>query len=393
MSTTVQTMLDRLNDKVQNYTTGAIDLGNRMRSLTESYEYVQTKLTLPSDKVTYRFYYSQDTMFYDAPSDFNEPLLLIYDDYSKNKPDTNWSWTQDTDILERTGLKCRDKNWSTTTVNGKMQILMGGSNLYQGSIVSTFDSINGITVSGDANTPTIDTNVKYEGTGSLKFNITPSSGTATVKLTLPSMDWSAWHTNMAFLNMRVFMPSVAFSSINLKIGSSPTDYYTFTATTQSNGTPLSINNFNLVTWKFSDNPTITGSPNDKIITFGEVDFVLTGAFSTPVTGFHLDNFYSTIPDYMDLIYLSNNKGTLADGVTKIQQFTLGTDIPSFSSIAPDLINPVVYRAAYILYPQLRKEPEFWAMYKAECTDVMKDYGRIYPRQRIITYGHTHLLRR
>lgn len=390
---TVQDIILFANDLIANYTTGTIDLGNRMRALNRATEYVQTNLTLPSDKTTETFYFSDDQMYYDAPAGFNEPLLLLYSDPAKNKPITNWTYRPDSEILQRSGLAYGNrKYWGTTTINGKNQIVMLGSNLIQGSIINTFDDNTGVTLSGDANTPTTDTIIKYEGTGCLKFTITPSGGTASVKWVPAVTDWRNWHTNEAFLKIRLNMPSVAFSSINLRVGSSATDYYLFTATLQDDGTAFSTNNWNLLSFKFPDNPVIVGSPNDQAINFNQIDFVENGSIGiVAIPNFRMDYFYAKVPDSMDLIYLTNYKGVSSTG-TAIQQFTSVDDVPSFATIAPDLLAPIAYRMAYILHPQLKKEVEYWKMYNSECASIMKIYGKLYPRQRIVTMGKTHLQR-
>ena len=73
---TVQDIADQMNDYIGNYTTGSIDLGNRMRAINRAIEYLKRYMTFPSDELVQKIYFYEGTMFYNLNSDFNEGLTL-----------------------------------------------------------------------------------------------------------------------------------------------------------------------------------------------------------------------------------------------------------------------------------------------------------------------------
>lgn len=391
---TVQDILDQLNDLVQNYTTGTIDLGNRMRAVNRATEWVQRRLTLPSDKKIFKFVYSADNGFYTLPSDFNEPLQVLYQSANSNLPGRDWRYLPDDEILSTQGVSLLRRNWSTTTINGLWQLLMQGANLHQGQTINTFDSLLGNTASNDAFGAFIDNNVFVQGSGSLNFSINPALGNGK-----GSIGWtggwnvSSQHQNDSYYKCKVFLPSTNLTSINLVMGSDALDYYTFTTSLTDSGTTWVPGTWNPISWNWASNPTLVGSPNDQAINFMRVDFVENGSFGgSTVANFRIDDFYFTVPDQMELIYLTNFKGTDTTGVTNRLFFTQNSDIPSFSSFVPDLLMPIAFRAAYLLYPQLRADLQFMQEYKNECEAVLKEWGKVYPRRRVVNYGQTVIQR-
>jgi hypothetical protein len=59
---------------------------------------------------------------------------------------------------------------------------------------------------------------------------------------------------------------------------------------------------------------------------------------------------------------------------------------------PDFINMVALRAAYILLPQLSGDKDFMEMYKKDYQEQISDWGKIYPRKKIVNLGGTVLRR-
>ena len=60
--------------------------------------------------------------------------------------------------------------------------------------------------------------------------------------------------------------------------------------------------------------------------------------------------------------------------------------------AQDLIAPIAKKAAIELYPALRQSTDFMAEYKSEVEELVKIFGRVYPRVRKNNFGRTHLNR-
>jgi hypothetical protein len=391
----VQDIFNQLNDYLGNYTTGTVDIGRRMRAINRAVEYAKRRMTLPSDETTSSFWFSRDQLYYTAPTDVNEPINLLYADANNNTPRTQWNWIPYPDLLRLTGTG-RSNFWSHATINGYLQILMLGYNLTTGSILETFTMLPGFNGQNDATALTIDNNVYSVAPGSLEFTIDPTLGHG-----LASIEWGVqWdittlHQKQGIIKLDAYLPSLALTSINLVLGTDALNYYTFTCTDTDNGTAFVVNNFNRLHWTFlaSAAPVIVGSPNDQNITYARVDFIQSGAFgSSPISGFRIDNMYSVFPDEMTFIYNTKYKGTDTLGTTQLINFTSSSDIPAFGQYAPDLLDPIALRAAWILEPQLRGDKDFMKTYFDECEERLKDFGHIYPRKRIINYGQTWIQR-
>ncbi len=395
---TVQDIADRMNDFVTNYTTGSVDLGNRIRAINGAIEYLKRYMTLPSDEVIQKFYFSQNTLYYNLNSDFNEGLFLLYDDPTLNVPRNNWEYAPYGDILRKTGLRPRTNYFSWAPINGKMQLLMYGFNLNQGSTLSTFDSIvlNGYVGQNDADSLVIDNNIFTEGSGSLSFDIDPTlGGTGIASIYWPvNYDFTTVLQKNGNFNLDVWLPSGNLTEINLVLLTDANDYYTLSASTFNDGTAFStaLNTWKTLQFSFVGD-AVVGSPAIKNITAMRVDFVLNGSFgSVEIPNFRIDNLYTQFPDYMDFIYLTSNKGTDTTGATNKTFFTEYSDIPAFGLFVPDMIDVIAMRAAVTLAPQILSNAEFRAMYLSESEALIKVVGKSWPRKRVINMGRLVLSR-
>ena len=147
---------------------------------------------------------------------------------------------------------------------------------------------------------------------------------------------------------------------------------------------------------------MTGSPNSQAITY--LKFIFNeGAGFTTTTTMHIQSFFVTVPDYMNLVYNSSYKGYTALSINQNPKIDIlvfnpnGSTINSgdylyFGDYAQDLIAPIAKKAALELYPQLRQDKDFMAEYKSEVEELVKIFGKIYPRTRKMNFGRTKLQR-
>lgn len=394
----VQDIEDQMNDYVQNYTTGSIDLGNRMRAINRAFEYLKRYMTFPSDEMVQKFYFYSGTVTYNLNTDFNEGLQLVYDTADSNFPGREWNWVPYGQILSRVGLRKGKKYWSWGGINGKMQLFMYGDNLVQGNIIETFDnlSLGGFVGKNDAIDLAIDTNVKNEGSGSLSFEIDPSQGgTGLASIYWPvTSDFSVELANNGIFELDVWLPDGNISSIDLLLMTNSGNYYSLSVTAFSDGTAFSagLNQWKTVSFSFTGD-AVVGSPDIKNIKQLEVDFVLGGSFgSTAVPDFRIDNMRTVIPDYMDLIYLTSYKGTDSTGATNKVFLNNVTDIPAFANFMPDMLDAVAMIAATKLAPQILSNPAFKEMYEQDAQHLIRVVGKSWPRKRIIRPGALVLMR-
>ena len=392
---TVLDIQNQMNDYLSNWTSGTVDLGGgaRMRAINRAVEYAKRRMTLPSDETTTTFYFSGDTLTYAGPTDFNEPIALMYTNASNNIPRSEWNWVQPQELLRLTGTT-RSNLWSHTTMNGSLQILMLGYNLTQGTTLQTFSILQNFTGQNDASSLSIDNNVYSVAPGSLEFSINPTLGHGKGSIYFPVFwDIQTLHQQSGTIKLDVYLPTLNITSVNLVLGTDTSNYYTFTCTNTDSDAAFSLNQFNRCHWSFLDGPTIVGSPTDANITYARIDIVESGSFgSSTISGFRIDNMYSTFPDEMTLVYNSKYKGTDSTGQTQKILFTSTTDIPAFGQYAPDLVDPIALRAAWILEPSLRADKDFMKIYYTECEERLRDFGHIYPRKRIVNFGQTVIRR-
>lgn len=394
----VQDIVDQMNDYVQNYTTGAVDLGNRMRAINRAIEYLKRYMTFPSDELIQKILFYEGTTFYNLNSDFNEGLLLTYDDMGANNNSNQWTYVPYAQILSRSGLRAGKKYFSWTGINGLMQLVLYGFNLLQGQIIATFDDLimGGFVGENDATDLVIDTNIFTEGSGSLSFEINPTlggSGMASIYWPTNS-DFQNELQNSGIFNLDVWLPDGNISEINLVLITDTGDYYTLSATAFNDGTafPSALNQWRTIAFSFVGD-AVAGSPNIQNVTAMRIDFVLNGSFgSTPVPDFRVDNLRTVIPDLLDLIYLTSYKGTDSTGATKKVFLTEYTDIPAFANYIPDMLDVVAMRAAVILSPQILSNADFAQMYEKESERIIGIVGRSWPRKRTLNYGSLKLSR-
>ncbi len=391
---TVQSIIDRLNPLLSNFTTGSIDVTSRIAAINSAVEYLKRYVTFPSDKVKQQFSFFDDTPFITLNSDFNEGLAVIYDNNDQNHERNQWNYAPDIDILQKLGDKHPRTRWfGWTSVNGFWQLLMYGNNLNKGQTYQTFDSLTGITGSNDAQNLAIDTNIVKEGQGSLSFNINPSLGHGLASITWTgNWDFSKELNNSGVFKLWAWLASTNLSAINLRLSTDSTNYYVLTTSTFDDSTAFStgLDAWHRLQFGFTG-ATVVGSPNIKNITSIRIDLVESGFGVSTVTSFRIDDFYSVFPDIMDLIYLTSYKGTDKNG-KQIQFFTDPTDIPAFGALSPDILDIVAYRAAVVVVPQIMSNDGFRAMYKTEVSEQIQILGKVYPRQRVLNLGKLVLAR-
>lgn len=400
------------NDYISNYTTGAVDLSNRLRALNVAIAEVHRKLGLTCDETIFNFLYSQDNMFTDLPNDFDEPLSLVYQNKNYNVGgQAGWQWNQYTRLLQNSGvggwgrgggygfgyaLSVYGQKWfSSTNINGLKQLIQLGPNVIQGGIINPFNTLNLVTGTGDATTLAVDNNFFVNGGGSISFTIDPTLGHGYAGIL--TSGFGIMTVQQALQNSGIYkvwswLQSTHISNIELILTSSNGGTFTFSATTQDDSLAFVANAWNRTQYPWNL-VSISGNPDSQEISSYEIRYIEgTGFGSVAIPFFRINDFYLVFPDSMDLIYYTQIKGTSADGITQKIILTDLTDLPTFMQFFPDFINMIALRAAYILMPQLSGDKDFMQMYKGDYEEVMKDLGKIYPRRRAVNLGQTMLRR-
>jgi hypothetical protein len=396
MDKTLTPAFNMMNDYVQNYTTGNVDVAQRIRALNRAIEDIHRTLGLTCDETIFSFQYLQNSKYTNLPTDYDEPITLVYQDDKYNIPGQGWTWQPYTYLLKNSGFSHRtfQKFFGSTNINGSKQLIQSGVNIHQGSIINAFNNTNLVSTTGDATTLVVDNNVFINVGGSLSFTIDPTKGHGYAGIKVSGfgiMNVQQALQNNGVYGVYSYLPTTNISLIEL-ILTSANGSYTFFATTQNDTLPFEIDEWNQTNypWKLA---SITGSPDSTEITSYEVRYIEGAGFgAVAIPYFRIDDFFLQFPDEMDLIYYSQYKGTDSTGVTPKIFLDSLSDIPNFMLFFPDFLNMVALRAAYILGPQLSMDYTYRGTLKSDYFDQLKDYGKIYPRKKCINLGQT-LLRR
>lgn len=412
MDRTLLPAYQMLNDYLSNYTVGNIDNSNRFRALNRGIEDLHRQLGLTCDERVFNFLYSQDNMFTDLPEDYDEPILLYYVNNAFNVGDqAGWHWAQYTKLLQASGIggsrnygygyaqgTYGQKSFGSTNINAKKQLVQLGANILQGSIINPFNTLNLVSGTGDAIDLAVDNNFFINTGGSVSFTIDPNLGNGYGGILTSGFGimtvQQALQQNGVY-KVYSWLPTTEISDIRL-ILTSADGSFTFSATEQDDGTPFVNSTINGIwnrtqyTWSLV---SISGNPNSQEITSYEFRYYEGASFgASAIPYFRIDDFYLNYPDDMNLVYYTQYKGTNSAGDTNKIILDSLSDKPTFMQFFPDFVNMVALRAAYICAPQIALDKDFMKMYKDDYIDQMKDWGKVYPRKRIVTAGST-LLRR
>lgn len=169
-------------------------------------------------------------------------------------------------------------------------------------------------VAGDATNLEADDITYVEGAGSLNFDLSVSSLTATlVNSTISAVDLTDYENN-SHLFCYVYLPSITnITAISLKWGSSASAYWTKSITTQFNGLAFSVG-WNLLGFDWNT-ATKVGSPDITATNYLQFNLTYSASPGT-TTGFRLDGISCRQGKDMYLIYDSKYWVKTSAGVIK-----------------------------------------------------------------------------
>lgn len=387
---TLQNILDNVNDYVGNYSTGTEDPNAKIRAVNRAIEFLKRKLGFPCDEVIQTFFFSEDQIYYDLESDFDESIKLLYHDITLNIPGREWNYYSYPDILRSTGGS-RGYRYGFTGINGKKQLVIFGSNIRKGQTLFTFDAIGNWTATDDASNLALDTFQKYNGDSSFSFDITNNTGIATLQVTGLALDMYDLFQNNGFVKFWTWMSDNNIDDVTLKLMTDNSNYYSITTNLADDGTAFSEDQW--IKLGFSVNDAVAvGTPDAHTITKIRIEFDLGAGFTT-ATDFRVDYMFTTYPDEMDLIYYSSIKGTDSTGATAKQLLDTASDKVTIGEFFYDYIDVIARRAALNIYPQLRGDKEWYTTYVADLNDCIKTLGRSYPRKRTANNIYRHKIKR
>lgn len=184
------------------------------------------------------------------------------------------------------------------------------------------------TTDSDATTLAADTNRKWQGSGSLKFNITVSQSAnnkaAIRNTTLTALDLTdyqnigTWRARLDLQQLTAAQLAL-ITSVEIRFGDDVSNYYAITATTPADGGSFQAG-FNLCSWNWKD-ATTTGSPTITSVNYCEL-IINYSASMTDANNLRWDDLVLILPRELDLVYFSEN--LVLNGSTYQAEFTTST---------------------------------------------------------------------
>lgn len=244
--------------------------------------------------------------------------------------DGNGTWVADTAGSDAANVRTTTLYRRTGSV--AFDIIVGQSvNHYADIAVNGFNSVN------------------------LSAPVVAGVGTATLELTLPS--------------------AVDYTSFTMRFGSSPTDYYEVTVTTQLSGEAF-VQGKNVLGFDWSTATTV-GSPVDTAIDYLFVRATYPSTFTSQV-GVCLNNIMMRQKVFLNLHFISDN--ALIDGSsgTPKDQFTSDTDTSSYLNIDSSFVDWILYTVMEDIYLNVNIYPSGQASYKEKRMRCEDDIYRRFP---------------
>lgn len=377
MSTTLSDVRILTRDFIGQYSTGSAKEDQVDRAINRAIERIKREIGMPADEDIHTFWYTQDKLFYNLPSTFREGLYVQYNSKNANTLGNVWDYLDYPTVLQKAGGD-RDNHWSFTHINGKKQLVMVGYNGHQGRTLLDCDTAENTAASGDASNLTVDEITKVQGSASLNFDITDSSGTATITFTSLNIDLEDLFDKNGFLKLWVYMTDNDIDDVTIKVQSSSGNYYNIIATQNDDGVDFVQDEWQKIAWDTSDKVAI-GSPDLNNITEIAVSFGLGTGFTSAVD-FRIDDLFSAYAEKMDFVYYTNAKGTDSSGTAK-DTLDAPDDILYFSGDYDEYTTLIAQRAAIYLWPQLRGSIEHYQLLRQEHRSELKVFARAYPRKR------------
>lgn len=250
------------------------------------------------------------------------------------------------------------------------------------------DQIEGISLNGTWATGGTASNLAVnnsnfaQGSGSLQFDVT--TGAAYLEnSTLTAVDLSTVENQSSFFTW-VYVPTgTTLTSVNLRLGSSSTDYWTGTVTQNQQGNAF-VNGWNLCQFTWSTLSSV-GSPNSSAIDYARITLNVTGTMTGCLLN-GLDSVLGTILNYSyysKFLFRDATTGAFQETVTDTSNI-INLDTESYNLYLNQLfilaaqqqngVNGASFDIPYFQAEHQKNLARYKAMYKSE---LQKPQGSYY----------------
>jgi hypothetical protein len=328
MSTTLNDIISRLNDRRRDTTANSIDMtANGFRAINDVLDIWQTshdwEFTLQKQTINF----NKNITEYPVASDTKAPINM----YFLKKPMIN---SMDFEMVSQSGFPLRTiypNRFAMKTVGQVKTIRIETSG--NTSQINTMNSLTGNgTITSDGTVITALAQDSYESywlPASLSFNYSGTSGTITCT-GQPAVNLQAY-LNRSNLYFNIYLPVVTnFSSVTLQWGSSSSNYYTATVTADFLGNALLASTWTTLKFPWV-NATTVGTPDPTNMSYWQVTIAYSG--SETFSGGRIEDLFVSENVPLVLEYYSNNMVQAASTGTQTGRFQNAsntTDFPLWS---------------------------------------------------------------
>lgn len=374
----VSDFTNRVRNYINSNTQGRVEDSDIRDYINEWFRFTRTRYLLPWSERTTELMVFPGVFNYAAPSDFvtaKPPQRQISADI--NDDTAFHSTTQKEFARNRFSTNFFDVTWERETKYLQVRYIQTVGE----QIAHTMDTVtdNGTwAVGGDGSGLVSDTGIFREGSASLRFNVTNSSKSTTLTISdMTAINLSASTStvtnpdfkNNSYVFFWVYLPVTGMTSAAIRWGSSSSDYYSASATTNYDGSAFRVG-WNLigVAWPTSD----TGTPDDTAINYLLV--TLTGAATG--NGYRVDHITFKKWVNLDLHYYSNqlaknNAGTYIESVSANDDEILG-DL--------DFIEGAIYFVGKSCAEYKLSDATMRAIFEPKLQYALRQLDRRYPSQ-------------
>ncbi len=262
---------------------------------------------------------------YDSVYDYSAPSDLKGNGITDIKPQVQRSlrdrypqtYSQEFDIYKAYTLQ---PMYQVNNHNALKTLRISAPLLNTGNLLTLADTLTGDdTFTGTATNFTIDYINFAGGSGALTFDLPATSSAYVNDVTLGTVDLTR-NLNLATQFIYVYLPVAAnFTSVQLRWGSSDTDYYESPLITQTQEGTVFQNGWNFLSTPWTA-ATTTGTPDITNINTYRIIFNYNGTLQT---GVKINSFYSRLGNQMVVRYYS--KFIFRDAITNAFQETVTDD--------------------------------------------------------------------
>lgn len=356
MSYTLQNFLDDVSLRVNDASEGNADNPSVLNFLNEGLRRIRRKFDIPTSENVTQMRIYQGVYEYAPPTGFKDIVHL--DDQWKLDDDTNFKRIDEKDFW-RNYDKGNTISIARNKENVSLLIAYQDASLSNPQVHScdTYDGNGTWTATGDANTVATDTLYLREGAGSVKFNVTTSTGTAYLTnsgMTAVDLSGAAVAKN-GMMTLYVYLPSATnYTSFTLRFGTDSSNYYESSVTTQINGGSFVVG-WNTLGFDWST-ATTTGTPTDSSIGYLRLAIALPLTMSNQ-TGLRIDDFKMHQPKVMNLHWSSDY--LVVDGTTGAfkETFASTSDTTSYFACPSEFVDWLTYHTLENVFAYLVRDPE------------------------------------